>query len=433
MFQLDKICRRAAVLGFIAALVLAPAGCGGEPDDHDHDHGADAAHGHDHAHGAEHGDEAEEHGPHGGRLLTDGDFSLEITIFEAGRPPQFRLYAYHDGEAVPPGEVTVTVTLSRLGGRVDRFSFAPQQDYLAGEGVVREPHSFDVAVTASWRGRRHEWRYESHEGRTVISDEAAREAGVTTEAAGPATLIETVDVLGRVDFAPDARATLRARFPGKVQEVFRTVGDTVKAGDLLALVESNESLQVYPVTAPLDGVILERNANRGDVTGSDPLFRIGDPARLQVDFHVFASDLARVRPQQEVVVQTTDGRTGAKTRIAAFLPTKEAATQTVIARAPLPNPEGKWVPGTTVRGAITVAETPVPLAVRTQALQRFRNFTVVFAKYGEVYEVRMLTLGRQTREWTEILDGIEPGEIYVTGNSFLIKADIEKSGAAHEH
>jgi cobalt-zinc-cadmium efflux system membrane fusion protein len=80
-----------------------------------------------------------------------------------------------------------------------------------------------------------------------------------------------------------------------------------------------------------------------------------------------------------------------------------------------------------------VEEEQAPLAVRTEALQRFRDFTVVFEKVGETYEVRMLDLGRQTPEWTEVRGGIKPGAVYVARNSFLIKADIEKSGASHDH
>jgi cobalt-zinc-cadmium efflux system membrane fusion protein len=71
--------------------------------------------------------------------------------------------------------------------------------------------------------------------------------------------------------------------------------------------------------------------------------------------------------------------------------------------------------------------------VRTRALQRFRDFTVVYMKAGETYEVRMLQLGRQTSEWTEVLGGLEPGTEYVTDNAFLIRADVEKSGATHDH
>jgi cobalt-zinc-cadmium efflux system membrane fusion protein len=45
----------------------------------------------------------------------------------------------------------------------------------------------------------------------------------------------------------------------------------------------------------------------------------------------------------------------------------------------------------------------------------------------------MLELGRQDDTMAEVLGGIEPGANYVSGNSYLIKADIEKSGASHDH
>jgi cobalt-zinc-cadmium efflux system membrane fusion protein len=75
----------------------------------------------------------------------------------------------------------------------------------------------------------------------------------------------------------------------------------------------------------------------------------------------------------------------------------------------------------------------VPLAVKSSALQRFRDFTVVFAKVGTTYEVRMLDLGVSDATWTEVKGGLKPGTEYVAENSFLVKADIEKSGASHDH
>ena len=58
---------------------------------------------------------------------------------------------------------------------------------------------------------------------------------------------------------------------------------------------------------------------------------------------------------------------------------------------------------------------------------------MVFAQVDDVYEVRVLDLGRNAGEWVEVLGGLEPGTRYVTSNSQLIKADIMKSGAAHNH
>ena len=86
-----------------------------------------------------------------------------------------------------------------------------------------------------------------------------------------------------------------------------------------------------------------------------------------------------------------------------------------------------------LRGKVLVNAVPVKLAVRTEALQRFRDFTVVFANYGEDYEVRMLQLGRRSPEWTEITGGLAPDTPYAAKGAFLVRADIEKSGASHDH
>ncbi|VAW68589.1 Probable Co/Zn/Cd efflux system membrane fusion protein, partial [hydrothermal vent metagenome] len=52
---------------------------------------------------------------------------------------------------------------------------------------------------------------------------------------------------------------------------------------------------------------------------------------------------------------------------------------------------------------------------------------------GEEYEVRMLELGRHDDKWVEVSGGLETGTRYVSENSYVIKADIEKSGASHDH
>jgi len=72
----------------------------------------------------EHGEEGEPaKGPHNGRLLKDGDFAVEMTIFEDGVPPQFRVYPTKDGKPVDAKTVQLTVTLKRLGGEVNTFPF----------------------------------------------------------------------------------------------------------------------------------------------------------------------------------------------------------------------------------------------------------------------------------------------------------------------
>lgn len=374
-----------------------------------------------------------EKGPHNGRMLRDGKFALEMTVFEDGVPPIFRVFPTNDGEKVDPAKVDLTVTLRRLDGEVNVFKFKPSNEWLDGEGTVVEPHSFDVEVVALVGGKRHQWKYANPEGQTKISADAAKANGVVIESAGPAVIGETRELYGTVQLASTGRSEIRGQFPGRVVSVTKAVGDRVRRGELLARIESSESLQVYPVYSTVSGVVAERNGNSGDVTFDKPLYVITDPAQTTVVFNVFPRDLSLVQPGLRVSVETMDGQPVADVILGDYLPEGNAAAGTALLRANLPNPAGRLRPGMALRGKVTVNAVTVPLAVRTEALQPFRDFTVVFANFGETFEVRMLELGRRSPEWTEVLGGLKPGTRYAAKGSFLIRADIEKSGASHDH
>ena len=377
--------------------------------------------------------EAEEvKGPNGGRLLIDGDFAIEVTIFETGVDPQFRLYGYRNSELVPAGDITATLELERLGDVIDRFSFTPEGDYLVGDGIVTEPHSFVVSVAATHNGRTSTWTYDSLEGRTEVPDSVAAAAGIETEVAGPASVGMTLPVTGKIAFAPDATADIKAPYAARVLSVEKSVGDRVQRGETLARLENVVTLQPFGITAPADGVVIARNTNVGDVAGAEPLFMIGDTAQLEARLHIFPGDQQRVQPGMTVMLASPSGGEPIVTTISAYMPMANAASQTLIARASIPADAGVF-PGLRVNGEIVVHTINAPLAVRTSGLQRFRDFTVVFAKVDETYEVRMLDLGARDRDWAVVHGGLEPGTEYVVANAFLLKADVEKDGASHDH
>lgn len=371
-------------------------------------------------------------GPQGGKLFSQNGFAIELVLYESGVPPEYHAYAYLDGKLLPPGTVDLMVELGRLGGQRDQINFRPLGDFLRGDDVVSEPHSFDVSITANHNNKSYDWSFSSYEGRTVIPDELAKEAGIETEIAAAAVLSETVDLTGRVQIDPARQAQVRARFQGVVQSVRRSLGETVSKGDVLATVQSNESLQTYDVKAPIDGLIIRRDLQVGGTTSNESLFTIVDLSQVWVELDIFGRNLVRIKPGQAVKVVTLDGEEFPG-QIAFVSPLAQHASQSVQARVILDNAKGQLRPGQYVRGMVTVVEHPVSLAVRQSAIQGFRDFKVVFARIGDTYEVRMLELGRENSEWVEVLGGLEAGAEYVTGNSYLVKADIEKSGASHDH
>jgi membrane fusion protein, heavy metal efflux system len=386
-----------------------------------------------HSEGEAHDQQEPAKGPNGGRLLKSGDFALEVTIFEDGQEPQFRVFASRDGKPVEPRSVQVTIKLKRLGGQVDQFAFVPQGKFLRGQGVVEEPHSFDVEVVAVENGKRHVWKYASPEGRTTIAADAAKAGGIEVITAGPATIGEMRELFGTVQLATTGRSEIRGQFPGRIVSVTKNVGDYVKRGQLIARIESSESLQTYPVYSTASGVIAERNGNPGDVAGDRALYVITDPSQTTVVFNIFPKDLGPIRTGMKVTVETQDGKAIAEATLGDYLPEGNMQAGTALMRANIPNRSGALRPGMALRGRVSINAVQVPLAVRTEAIQPFRDFKAVFANYGNDYEVRMLTLGRSSPEWTEVLGGLKPGTPYVTKGSFLVRADIEKSGAGHDH
>ena len=154
---------------------------------------------------------------------------------------------------------------------------------------------------------------------------------------------------------------------GPVRAVTHNVGDVVRRGQTLARVESAESLQTYSIVTPISGVVLERQTNIGDVTSEDPLFVVGDLSRLQAELNVVTRDIGRVAPGQSVLITGLDGTTRIEARIASVLPTADAHSQTLIARAPLTIPQGSPLrPGMAVRASVVLTEQQVPIAVRAR-------------------------------------------------------------------
>lgn len=415
--------RRAWLLGAAALSVFALSACGDKK----------AAAPEAGAHG-EAETEAFERGPHRGRMLRDGDFAVEITIFEDGVEPEFHVYAYLKDKPLKPSDVKLDIELTRLGGVKNTIAFAPQEDYLRGNAVVVEPHSFDVKVSASSQGKTHQWTYVSYEGRTTITAEAARAGGIQTEIAGPASISETVTIAGRIEIKPEGKSQVRAWYPGRIMMLNVELGQSVRKGQVIARVESSESLQTYAIPAPISGVIVEKNANTGDYSGDAPMVVIADPTKLHAEFFVYPRDAEKVKVGQKVLVRSLSGDTKIEAEVEAILPTADLVSQTLVAHVHIPSSQAQaFRPGMGVEGDFSVNALSVPLAVRSKGLQPFRDFTVVYAKVGDTYEVRMLELGRKTPEWTEVLNGLQPGTEYVTDGAFLIRADIEKSGASHDH
>ena len=177
-------------------------------------------------------------GPKGGKLFAKDGFGVEVTIFEKGVPPQFRLYLYGEGKPLPPTAARVTITLSRLGSRPQVFRFTPEADYLLGDQVVEEPHSFDIAIAAERNAKTYSWGYNQVEARVEMPEAVLKSTGVEILTAGEAPIKPTLKLPGEIAFNDESTVHVVPRVPGVVVAVLRGVGQAVKRGDVVIVIES---------------------------------------------------------------------------------------------------------------------------------------------------------------------------------------------------
>jgi membrane fusion protein, heavy metal efflux system len=268
--------------------------------------------------------------------------------------------------------------------------------------------------------------------RTTIAEAVAKESGIRTAKIGAGIIRDEHDVQGLLTPVEGRYARIVARFPGPVRMVHVAVGDRVSSGQTLAVIESNMSLSTYPVTAPFAGTVLARNVTVGDLASEQPLFELADLSKLWVDLHLFGADAEHIRAGLPVDVERLSDGVHASTVLDRILPGTATASQSAVARATVTNTDGRWRPGSAVRARVTVAQKPAALVAPLTALQSMEDKDVLFVRHGDEYEVRPVSLGERDSRYVEVLDGVKAGDEIVVEQSYLIKANIEKSSVEEE-
>ncbi len=271
--------------------------------------------------------------------------------------------------------------------------------------------------------------HSSEEQSSYIQAEMASKVGIVTDIAGPEQLEQSSKLFGTLASGAEQLSHVRARYEGLIKSVAVTIGDPVKTGDLLAEVESNDSLKVYKIRAPISGRIMQRHANTGEFTQDQVLFSIANLDTLWAELRVFPSHQSSVREGQAVRILDRENRIDAK--IDHVVPSLETPYQ--LARIKLDNTDQTLAPGLIVEAQVIISQFSADLAVSRNAIQKIDGRQGVFVKDGETYSFTPLVLGRQDDAFVEVLEGLAEGSEYVSDNSYLLKADLEKSEAEHNH
>lgn len=333
--------------------------------------------------------------------------------------------------------IVVLLSLSLAAcGKGETSAASADTGKTAAHGSAEEAHEGEGHEGEEQEGHAGEGGEEhggAHEEGIKLTAEQIKNANIGVAQAGPANIRERLPLYGVV--APNAERVrdVAARFPGPIRSVNKRIGESVKQGDVLATVESDESLQTYPVVAPLAGVVIARNANPGEQASDKPLFTVADLSTVWVELSLFPRDVSKVRVGQTVRVKSGDANVSADGKVVYVAPVGSSSNQTLTARVLLDNADRKWAPGLYVTAEVTLSSASVPLAISSEALQTLEGQQVVFVQHDEGFEPKPVQLGRSDGEFAEVRSGVEVGATYATRNSFILKAELGKGEAEHEH
>ncbi len=281
----------------------------------------------------------------------------------------------------------------------------------------------------------HEGHDHGHEeGVVELSPAVMGEFGIVTAKAGPGVLHEEVVLPGEIQFNRERVAKVTPRYTGTVQAIDARLADQVTQGQVLAALESTETLRPFDLKAPFDGVVTAYDVTLGEtVEAGQPLFTVADLSTVWADLRIYQRDMGKITKGQSVLIAGGHDEATFRGTISYIAPVIDEHTRTGLARVVVDNHDGDWKPGQFIKGSVSIDEHRAPVVVPRTAVLTYEDQTVVFVQTDEGFEPRPIVLGHGDAASFAVQSGLKPGEVYVTRNPISLKAELSKgSFGGHE-
>jgi RND family efflux transporter MFP subunit len=253
---------------------------------------------------------------------------------------------------------------------------------------------------------------------------------IKTEVAKLGNLEATLKAAGRVSENMNKTAKVVSTLEGRLIKLIYDLNDRVKAGDVLALVQTPELLgKALEVKSPIDGVITERKSTAGELLSKETqIYTVSEPADLWVLAEIKERDIGAVKVGQNTVftVLAYPGEQfhGKVVRVGNRV---EEGSRTLEVRVEVSNGDGRLKPGMFADVEIVTTAQENVLLIPDAAMQTDADNQIVFvALDGNKFEKRVVKIGLDQRGLVQILQGVKPGEKVVTDGSFILKSEMLK-------
>ena len=197
--------------------------------------------------------------------------------------------------------------------------------------------------------------------------------------------------------------------------------------------EDDADIARYELTAPRKGQIVVKHIAPGERVGPDePVYTIADLSTVWLNIAVYSQYSDAIQQGQRVTVRVGDRTaSGVVEYVSSMI---EESSRTIGARVVLENPNRSWRPGEFVTVRVETEKSFADRIVPIDAIQTFEGHEVVFIQDEDGIEPVQVTTGRRNDEFVELIgEDIALGTPVVVVNSFLIKAELGKSAAGHDH
>jgi cobalt-zinc-cadmium efflux system membrane fusion protein len=318
------------------------------------------------------------------------------------------------GDQVCKGDVLALIDAAEVGRAKAEFLQAISQLRLKRTVVERLKPLVDKGAVS---------------GRQLIESESALQEAQIRLLGAQQALVNLGLPVSSDDFArlsPEQIAE-RIQFLGLPSVVIKSLDD-----------ESTGTSNLFPIRAPLEGVVVDRKVVAGEVVEAGrTVFGVADVRRMWLMLDVRQEYARYVSLGQAVLFQPGDSRDEPELRGAvSWISTAvDDQTRTLKVRVDLPNPDVRLRANTFGTGRIVLREEPRAIVISSEAVHWDGDCHVVFVRDKDFlregapkfFHVRKVRLGVQNGDTTEIIVGLLPGEVIASKNSVVLEAQLLKS------
>jgi membrane fusion protein, heavy metal efflux system len=205
----------------------------------------------------------------------------------------------------------------------------------------------------------------------------------------------------------------------------------IPPGQVARLQNASDVVSELAVPAPLDGVVISRTVNPGQVINAgQELMIVTDLSTVWVIGDLYEKDFATVRVGIPATVTVAAwGDKAVRGRVAYIDPRVDTATRTAKVRVEVPNPAGALRFGMFVQVGFETGSGQRRTLVPRAAVQMIGERSVVYVRgddEGRFIE-RTVKLGPIVGDHVQVDGGLKPGEHVATEGSFLLRAEAART------